>query len=84
MSEEKALELLGLLDTTGYISATDIKTAYKQMAKKTHPDRGGSAKAFKATKEAFDFLIKLHPEGFKVSSIEYDILDILTLVKVRH
>jgi len=31
----------------------ELKTAWRKMAFKTHPDKGGSAAAFSAVKEAY-------------------------------
>ena len=51
----KAVETLGL-DPKKEYTAEEIKTAYKNKSKESHPDRGGSNEAFIEVKEAYDKL----------------------------
>lgn len=51
-----ALVLLGL-DDSQYTVAT-LKTAYKRSASKAHPDKGGSDKAMRDVRSAYEFLSK--------------------------
>jgi DnaJ-class molecular chaperone len=53
-TKSPALKVLGL---TGNPSADEIKTAYRKMAMKHHPDReGGNESKFKAVQSAYDWL----------------------------
>lgn len=49
---DKYLQTLELMPGKAYTQA-ELKTAWRKMAFKTHPDRGGSAAAFSAVKEAY-------------------------------
>lgn len=49
---DKYLQTLELTAGKNYTQA-ELKTAWRKMAFKTHPDRGGSAAAFSAVKEAY-------------------------------
>lgn len=49
---DKYLQTLELMPGKTYTQA-ELKTAWRKMAFKTHPDRGGSAAAFSAVKEAY-------------------------------
>jgi hypothetical protein len=51
----KAVETLGL-DPKKEYTAEEIKTAYKNKSKESHPDRGGSNEAFIEVKNAYDKL----------------------------
>ncbi|RYG60050.1 hypothetical protein EON64_19640, partial [archaeon] len=46
-------DILGLSPSA---SEQDIKTAYRSMAKKMHPDKGGNTEQFKQLQEAYDTL----------------------------
>lgn len=46
-------EALGL---TASATADEIKRAYRKLAMKNHPDKGGDPEAFKAVQEAYDLL----------------------------
>ena len=50
MNASEAFEILGL---TADSSAEEIKTSYKELARKTHPDMGGSVEVFEALSEAY-------------------------------
>ena len=47
--------ILGLQNCS---SLEEIKRAYRSLALKFHPDRGGSEEHMKAVNEAYEFLIK--------------------------
>lgn len=49
-------DLYGMLGLTKGASQKEIKTAYKRMAMKHHPDRGGSVDDFRKVKLAYDAL----------------------------
>lgn len=51
------LQTLGL-DPFGAYSLAEIRTAYRRMAKQTHPDLGGSVQHFSAVQTAFEWLVK--------------------------
>lgn len=53
MNKREALNILGLQDGA---SDEDIKKAYRKLAMKHHPDRGGDEAAFKRCKEAYEYL----------------------------
>ncbi len=57
-------EILGVSKST---SADDIKKAYRNLAMKYHPDKGGDAEKFKEIDEAYKFLIN-KKESFSPSS----------------
>lgn len=50
---QHAHEVLGLFP---YAKDSDLRTSYRRLARKTHPDAGGSAKAFREVQEAFELL----------------------------
>ena len=47
------MAILGLV--AGY-TARELKIAYKRASLRTHPDKGGSDAAFRATNEAYEYL----------------------------
>ena len=53
MSKRDYYEVLGV---SRDVNEKDLKKAYKRMASKHHPDRGGDEEKFKEAKEAFDVL----------------------------
>lgn len=59
MRRAEALNLLGVASDA---SAEDIKKAYRKLAMKHHPDRGGEEVQFKKIKEAFEFLESGKPD----------------------
>lgn len=58
MSREDALDILGLKENA---SERDIRTAYRKMMKKHHPDNGGSAYLAARINEANDVLTNSSP-----------------------
>lgn len=46
-------------------SSEDIKREYKNIAKKVHPDKGGSVEKFKELNEGYEYL-KKHSETMKI------------------
>ena len=54
-AQEMALRLLGL---TAPYTAAQVKTAFKQAALRTHPDKGGSHAKFLAVKDAANLLLQ--------------------------
>ena len=50
------MDYYNTLGITKSASETDIKTAYRKMAMKHHPDRGGDEKKFKEVTEAYETL----------------------------
>jgi hypothetical protein len=48
-----ALEVLGLSHPC---TADELKAAYRRLSMETHPDRGGSAEAFRRIDEAYDII----------------------------
>lgn len=55
---EISLEFVGLKHDT--ITQKLLKKMYKKLAKKHHPDKGGSAVKFIQLTEAYDFIMKTH------------------------
>ena len=37
-----------------------IKTAFMNLSRTTHPDRGGNPELFKVIRGSYDYLVKLH------------------------
>ena len=54
-SIEHALAILGF--TEGSITLADIKTAYRKLALKHHPDKGGDEAEFKKIAAAYELLV---------------------------
>ena len=59
-SKEDYLKDLGL---SGNPSFNEVKTAFRQKSKETHPDLGGSAEKFQQTKTAYEELKKMYGES---------------------
>lgn len=53
MTREQALGIMQLSE--GY-SEDDLRKTYRKLAKKAHPDAGGSAEQFMLIKEAYEYL----------------------------
>ena len=53
MNRDKALSILGLDPKA---TPTDIKSAYRRLARANHPDKMGSAELFKLVQEAYETL----------------------------
>lgn len=53
MTREEALSILGL---TAQATSEHVKAAYRTLARKTHPDKGGSTEAFLKVKQAYELL----------------------------
>lgn len=53
MNRDKALSILGL---DAAATPTDIKSAYRRLARANHPDKMGSAELFKLVQEAYETL----------------------------
>lgn len=51
-------QAIAQLKLTGSVTKADIKKAYRQSAQASHPDKKGTAEAFKRTKKAYDLLMK--------------------------
>ncbi len=51
--------VLGLAEDAPY---EEIQRAYRERAKQTHPDRGGTASDFRAVANAVEDLRRLHPQ----------------------
>jgi DNA-binding cell septation regulator SpoVG len=50
---------LAVLDLSLPCTADDVKQAYRQKARITHPDAGGDAAEFRAVREAYDEALRL-------------------------
>lgn len=64
MATENYYELLGVPNTATH---AEIKTAYRQLAKKHHPDKGGDGELFARINQAYDTLSDEHKRA------EYDL-----------
>mmetsp|Transcript_63511 Transcript_63511/g.112991 ORF Transcript_63511/g.112991 Transcript_63511/m.112991 type:complete len:245 (-) Transcript_63511:119-853(-) len=71
VTERTALELLGLSHADSPAEA-DIKRAFKQRARKLHPDRGGSKEDFMAVVEAYGVLSGKIPAGAAEKAISVE------------
>ena len=47
-----------VLDVARDVNEAELKKAYKRMASKHHPDKGGDEEKFKQAKEAYDVFIE--------------------------
>lgn len=56
LTRSKALVLLGISKNNP--DDAELKKAYKRMASKHHPDKGGDAEKFKQVKTAYEFLLE--------------------------
>jgi DnaJ-class molecular chaperone len=76
ITKTAALKILGL---ESGVSPEDIKKAYRKLAMKHHPDKGGNEEEFKKIKEAYEFLTSPQPQEnrshFYRSSSPNDIFD---------
>lgn len=45
-----------VLGLSGVFTQDDVKVAYRQRARETHPDAGGNAEAFRRVREAYEAL----------------------------
>jgi DnaJ-domain-containing protein 1 len=52
--EDKYFQVLGLKRSA---SQEDIKHAFREKARETHPDKGGDEEEFKIVREAYEYLI---------------------------
>jgi DnaJ-class molecular chaperone len=59
-------DLYKLFDSSSILSANDLNVAYKTLAHKYHPDKGGNEKDFNLIKEVFQWLKD------PVNKIKYD------------
>jgi len=55
---QESLELLGLSEEEG-LTHERLRTAYKQVGKRAHPDKGGSEAAFDAVRRAYQYIEKI-------------------------
>jgi DnaJ-class molecular chaperone len=60
MNHSQARNILGV---DSRASQDDIKSAYRKLAMKHHPDRGGDEEQFKKVKEAFETLTSPEPQA---------------------
>lgn len=60
-SEYDPYKVLGLNKDTD-ITLNEIRTAYKKMAIKNHPDKGGDVKKFKLITQSYCYLVDKHKE----------------------
>jgi hypothetical protein len=57
MNLKQACEILGINEKdVKNMKMEDLKKIFRQKAMETHPDKGGSADAFRQAKDAFDFV----------------------------
>ncbi len=61
MKKQKAYELLGLSSDA---SEDEVKSAFRNMAKKHHPDKGGDEEKFKEINEAYQILTNSKNDEF--------------------
>lgn len=60
--DERAMRELLCLPMDGHLEVTQIKAAYKKVAKTAHPDVGGSHEVFVEIAQARDTLVELYSE----------------------
>eukprot|EP01050_Picozoa_sp_SAG11_P032953 SAG11_NODE_10958_length_793_cov_0.959654_2_plen_89_part_00 len=63
-------------------SADDIKKAYRKLAIKVHPDKGGDPEHFKQITEAYEVSVSRSRRA-KIQSYIHDILDISRICPVQ-
>jgi curved DNA-binding protein CbpA len=68
MTKHDALKILGL---TGLIEAELVKNAYREAARKYHPDMGGSVEMMQVVNEAYDTLRDIKSETIDVQADDY-------------
>ena len=56
--DHKKQQCLEILDLKPGVSPKKVKSAYRKMAMRTHPDKGGLQKDFEMVKQAYDYLVK--------------------------
>lgn len=83
VDKSTALRLLGLAEHKGYVTVEMIKKAFRTKSKEVHPDKGGTQEEFIQMKEAYHFITRKYPDGFLHENVVYDIVDILTVVRVQ-
>ena len=59
---ENAVKTLGLQDAWPCGKA-DVESAFRDLVKQVHPDKGGDAEEFIRVQEAFDFIVELFDRG---------------------
>lgn len=57
LSQEYARSCAAVLGVRLPAPVSEVKQAYRQLAREHHPDKGGDAAAFRRVKEAYDFII---------------------------
>ena len=68
MTIPQAIQALGLKED---VTKVFIKKAYRQAAQTHHPDKSGSADAFKRIKSAYDLLMKTSIEDIRAAAKVY-------------
>lgn len=61
MEIKTAFWTLGMGVPRQKIDEAKVKKAYRRLAKKTHPDKGGNATAFRTITKAYKFIMILCP-----------------------
>mmetsp|Transcript_67360 Transcript_67360/g.161510 ORF Transcript_67360/g.161510 Transcript_67360/m.161510 type:complete len:139 (-) Transcript_67360:87-503(-) len=61
-------ELLGLREEAK--SAAEVRAAYRQMARKLHPDRGGSRESFQDLHRCYQAMLAASPDGGRLKAAD--------------
>lgn len=74
------MNYLQILQITPSSSIAEVKSAYRQLARKYHPDIGGNASSFIQLQKAYEFALNNHkpvpkPVNIKTQAKYYFILD---------
>lgn len=70
--QEKLLEALAVLDLPVLISLKELRSRYRSLAKKHHPDRCGEAETMQKINEAYRF-VQTYMETYKFTFSEEEV-----------
>ena len=74
LSREQALKALDIDPAMPNLTTEDALDAFRQKAKKTHPDAGGSEREFARVREAYDALGEMLPTREELLSVRTEMI----------